>query len=210
MSKLFKIPQEKYFLSFFMFTNNHYLCFSLHVDHEIEAKLKISGTKRKFLISFDSELVCGINIIVNLFEELKESEESIFRKIMFHILDETFNVFGFISISIKLITKKLSKLIFVNCGSQLIWGFFARYDEFEFISMTKNDSIKMFDLLFLSNLESINKNFSFWFRNNKKLFSLLKDGTMSLINTQSINFDIILFDFIRTNIGLTLFQFVDQ
>lgn len=210
MSKLFKIPQEKYFLSFFMLTNDNYLCFSLHVYHKIEAKLKISGAKRKLFVSFDSELVCSIYIVVDLFEELKEPEEGIFGKIMFHILDETFNIFGFIGISIKFITKKLSKLIFIYGRSQLIWGFFTRYDKFEFISMTKNNSIKMFNLLFLSNLESIDKNFSFWFRNDKKLFSLLENRTMSLVNTQSINFDIILFNFIGTNVGFTLFEFINQ
>jgi len=183
MSELFKIPQEKNFLSLFVFANNDHLSLSFYVDHKIETELKISGTKRELFVPFDSELVCSIDIVVDLFEELKESEEGVFRKIVFHVLDETFNVFSFISITIKFITKKLSKLVFINSGSELIRSFFTGYDKFKFVSMTKNDSIKMFDLLFLSYLESINKDFSFWFGNDEEILSLLENRAMSFINT---------------------------
>lgn len=210
MSELFKIPQEKYFLSLFMFANNDNLSLPFHVDHKIETKLKISWTKRELFVPFDSELVCSIDIVVDLFEELKESEESIFRKIMFHVLDETFYIFSFISISIKFVTKKLPKLVFINSGSELIRSFLTRYDKFKLISMTKDNPIKMFYLLFLSYLESINKDFSFWFGNDEEFLFLLENRAMSFINTQGINFDVILFDFIRTNVGLTFLQFINQ
>jgi len=78
MSELFKIPQEKNFLSLFVFANNDHLSLSFYVDHKIETELKISGTKRELFVPFDSELVCSIDIVVDLFEELKESEEGVF------------------------------------------------------------------------------------------------------------------------------------
>lgn len=68
----------------------------------------------------------------------------------------------------------------------------------------------MFNLLFLSNLETINKYFRFRFRNYIKLFSLLKNRAMSFIDTQGVDFDIILFNLICTNVGFTLFQFINQ
>jgi hypothetical protein len=60
-----------------MLTNNDDLGLSLDVDHEIETKFKISGTKWKLLVSFNGELVGCVNIIVNFLEKFQKSEESI-------------------------------------------------------------------------------------------------------------------------------------
>lgn len=117
MSELFKIPQEKYLFSFFMFTNDHNFCLSLNIYHEIETKLKVSGAKRELFISLNSELVCSIDIIVDFFKKLKESKKGIFGEIVFHVLNETFNIFGFISITIQFISKEFTKLIFIDSRS---------------------------------------------------------------------------------------------
>lgn len=188
-----------------MFANDYNLSFSFHIDHEIKAELKISRSKRELFVSFNSELIRSVNIIVNLFKKLKESEKCVFGEIMLHILNEIFNIFSFISISIEFIPKKLTKLILISSGPEIIRSLLSRYNKFKFISMTKHYSIKMFNLLFLGDLKPINEHFRFWFRINEKLFSFLNNGTMSFVNTKCIYFDIILFYFVCTDISFTLF-----
>ena len=129
---------------------------------------------------------------------------------MFHILNKIFHIFRFICISVEFIAQKLTKLVFVDCSSQLIRSLFTRYDKFELVCMTKDNSIKMFYLLFLSDLETIDKNFGLRLRNNEKLFFFLKNWTMSLINTKCVYLDIILLHLICTYVCFTLLQFINQ
>lgn len=127
---------------------------------------------------------------------------------MLHILDEILEIFSFIRIAIQFISKKLTKLILIYGGSELVRSFFSRNNKFKLICMSEHNPIEMFNFLLLSHLETINKDLCLGFWNDVKLFSLLQDGAMSFIDTKRIDFNVVLFDLICTNVCFSLFKFI--
>lgn len=99
-------------------------------------------------------------------------------------------------------------MILVGSGSQLIGCLFPRNDQFELVCMSEHNSIQVFDFFFFSDLETVDEYFGFGFGSDVELFALLSDGTMTLVDTQGVDFDIVFFDFIGTDGGFALFQLV--
>ena len=87
-----------------MFANYHNFSFPFDVDHKIEAKLKVSWPEGEFFVSLDCELICRIDIVINLLEKLEESVESIFRQVVFHVLNKVFNIFSLFRIAVELVS----------------------------------------------------------------------------------------------------------
>lgn len=130
---------------------------------------------------------------------------------MLHVLNKTLDIFGLLWIIVEFITQKLPKLIFVVGGwAEFIRGFLSRNYKFELVGVAQNYPVQMLDLLLFSDLETVHKNFRLRFWNDEELFSLLKDWTVTLVDTQCVDLDVVFFNLCSTDCCLTFLKPVNQ
>lgn len=129
------------------------------VGHEVEVELKISRAKRELFVPLNRELVSCIDIAVHLLQKLQESEESVLRQDVLHVLDQSFDVLCLVSIPVQFVPEELPELVLHRGRPEVVRGLFSRDHQLELVGMTQNNSIQMLDLLFFRYLKSVNKDF---------------------------------------------------